>query len=60
MFFSIELFDIVKSIHLTDNDDTLVWNLNSKGVYTVKSFSKAINFRGVFPVNGPAVWLLKP
>ena len=54
-----ELLEIAKSIMYTDVGDSLVWNMNSKGVYTVKSFYKFINFRGVLPVNSPAVWKIK-
>ena len=42
-----ELVGIASSIQFIDEDDSPVWNLNSKGVYTVSSFYKFINFRGV-------------
>lgn len=42
-------------MHLVDSEDTLIWNFDSKGVYTDNSFYKVINFRGVLPVNTTAV-----
>ena len=54
-----ELIEIASSIQLIDEDDSPVWNPNSKGVYTVKSIYKFINFRGVLPTSSPAVWNLK-
>ena len=54
-----ELLEIAKSIMYTDVGDSLVWNMNSKGIYTVKSFYKFVNFRGVLPVSTPAVWAVE-
>ena len=54
-----ELMEIANSIHFIDDHDSLVWNMNSKGVYTVKSFYKFINFRGVLHTTSPDDWNLK-
>lgn len=44
---------------MSDNPDTLIWKYEAKGLYTVKSFYKIINFRGVLPGNIPVVWRIK-
>ena len=33
--------------------------MNSKGVYSIKSFYKFVNFRGVLPISSPAIWKIK-
>lgn len=42
-------------------EDELIWQFNSSGVYSSQSLYKIINFRGVVlvPVHVPAVWNLK-
>jgi hypothetical protein len=50
---------IDESIHLDDNEDSLIWKFESKGVYPVSSLYSIINFRGVMPIHVPAVWKLK-
>ena len=54
-----ELLEIAKSITFSEADDSLIWNLNSNGVYSVKSLYNVVNFRGVLPNNTPAVWNIK-
>lgn len=54
-----DLFNIVKNVSLTDSEDTILWNYDSKGVYTVKSFYNIVNFRGVLPTNIPVIWKFK-
>jgi hypothetical protein len=53
-----ELVEIVSSIRYNDDDgDALVWQYESKGVYSSKSLYSIINCRGVKPVYIPAVRL---
>lgn len=40
-------------------EDTLIWQYESKGIYSSKSLYAIINFRGVQPVFLPAVWNIR-
>lgn len=42
-----DLFNIVKGLTLTNVEDSIVWNYESKGLYTVKSLYNIVNFRGI-------------
>ena len=54
-----QLVEIAKSIVFTLDEDSLIWDLNPSGVYSVKSLYNVVNFRGVLPKNTPAVWNIK-
>jgi len=41
-----------------NEEDSLIWTFNSRGVYSSQSLYKVINFRGV-TIHVPAVWNLK-
>lgn len=51
-----QLLEIARSVRLTEDSDSLVWQLESKGKYSSSSLYHVINFRGVQPVFVPAVW----
>lgn len=51
-----ELEEIARSIVLTENCDSLVWQYEASGQYSSSSLYTVINFRGVTPVFLPAVW----
>ena len=51
-----DLFSRIINIKLEDREDTILWNYDHKGVYTVKSFCNIINFRGIHPGNLPVIW----
>jgi hypothetical protein len=53
-----ELVGLVSTIELTNEEDALVWQFNSVGVYSLQSLYAAINFRGVQPIYLPVVWKL--
>jgi hypothetical protein len=53
-----ELVNLVSTIDLSDEDDALIWQHNSSGLYSSQSLYSIINFRGVFPVYIPSVWKL--
>ena len=53
-----QLEEIVKKITLVDETDSLVWQLDSKGVYSSSSLYHVINFRVVKPVFILVVWKL--
>ena len=51
-----ELFSVVKDLSLNDREDTIIWDLEPKGIYTVKSYYNFVNFRGVAPDNIISIW----
>lgn len=52
-----ELQGIIKSTSLcSEEEDSLIWQYESKGVYTSGSLYNIINFRGIQPVYIPSVW----
>lgn len=54
-----EVLQIASSLTLTDEDDAILWKLESKGIYTVSSLYAVVNFRGVTPVYIHALWKIK-
>jgi hypothetical protein len=42
-----QIEQIIRSIHFSEVDDALVWELHSSGVYTSQSLYAIINFRGL-------------
>uniref|UniRef100_A0A0A8Y3J5 Reverse transcriptase zinc-binding domain-containing protein n=1 Tax=Arundo donax TaxID=35708 RepID=A0A0A8Y3J5_ARUDO len=54
----LEIVEIAKTLELVDEDDSLVWQYTSNGVYNVQSLYNIVNFRGIIPVYLPAVWKL--
>ena len=51
-----ELEKVAKSIILSQDCDSLVWQYESSGQYTSSSLYTIVNFRGVTPVFLPSVW----
>ena len=51
----LEIVNIAESILFTDEPDSLIWTLNSKGLYSVQSLYAVVNFRGVKPVYPNAI-----
>lgn len=47
---------ILHSVTYTEGEDALIWQYDSKGVYTTSSLYSIINFRGVQLVYIPSVW----
>jgi hypothetical protein len=50
-----ELVNLVSTIEFSGDDDALVWQYQSSGLYSSQSLYAIINFRGVQPVYVPAV-----
>jgi hypothetical protein len=48
----------VSTIELTGDDDAMIWQFHSSGVYSSQSLYVVINFRGVKPVYLLIVWKL--
>ena len=55
----LEVVQLASTISFTDEEDSLIWQFKSHGVYSSQSLYKVINFRGISPVFVPAVWALK-
>jgi hypothetical protein len=53
-----EMVQIAATVERSEDDNTLIWQYTSTGVYSSQSLYKIINFRGVQPVFVPAVWKL--
>jgi hypothetical protein len=53
-----ELVNLVSTIELSGEDDTLIWQHNSSGLYSSQSLYSTINFRGIVPIYIPSVWKL--
>lgn len=53
-----QLVEIAKEINFSNDPDALIWQLESKGIYSSSSLYHVINFRGVQPLFLPAVWKL--
>lgn len=54
-----QLVEIAKGVDLSEETDSLIWQLEKKGHYSTSSLYHVINFRGVQPVFVPAVWNLR-
>jgi hypothetical protein len=54
-----ELEQIASSINFTDEPDSVIWQLNSIGRYSVQSLYAVVNDRGVRQVFTPVVWKIK-
>jgi hypothetical protein len=51
-----ELVSLVSTIEFDREEDALVWQFQSSGIYSSQSLYAIINFRGVKPVYLPSVW----
>lgn len=54
-----EIVQLASTIVLTDEEDEMIWQFSSNGVYSSQSLYKVINFRGVVPVDTSALWRIK-
>jgi hypothetical protein len=50
-----ELVSLVSTVDSSDEEDALVWQYQSSGIYSSQSLYAVINLRGVKPVYLPAV-----
>jgi hypothetical protein len=51
--------EVARSIFFCNEEDQLLWQYTSSGVYSSSSMYDIINFRGIGHVYLPAVWKLK-
>jgi hypothetical protein len=54
-----EVCQIASTISFSEEEDTMVWQFSSKGIYNVQSLYKIINFRGIQPVLVSSIWDIK-
>ena len=54
-----EVIQLASTIVFSEEEDSLIWQFNSSGVYSSQSLYRVINCRGVIPVYTPAVWNFK-
>jgi hypothetical protein len=50
-----EVFSITSTLVLSDEEDELIWQHTSSGLYSSQSLYSIINFRGIRPVYLPVV-----
>jgi uncharacterized protein (DUF2235 family) len=55
----LELVELVSTVQLTDEEDEMVWQFTSKGIYSSQSLYKVISFRGIKQVHVSSVWNIK-
>jgi hypothetical protein len=55
----LELIEIAKTISYSDENDELVWQYETNGIYSSSSMYAIVNFRGIQPIYLPSVWKLK-
>ena len=53
-----EIIQLASTICFTGDEDSVIWQYISNGVYSTQSLYRIVNFRGVTPVYTPAVWSL--
>jgi hypothetical protein len=51
-----EVMQIASNISFKDEEDAIIWNFNSKGIYSVQSLYGIINNRDVRHVHTPVMW----
>jgi hypothetical protein len=52
----LELKQIVSLVELVEEEDSIIWQYNSSGRYSVQSLYAIVNDRGVKPVYTPMMW----
>jgi hypothetical protein len=55
----LEVVQLASTLEITDEEDAMIWQFTSTGIYSFQSLYKVITFRGVVPVYVPSVWNLK-
>ena len=55
----LEIVELVATIQLNDEEDEMIWQFTSSGIYSSQSLYKIINFRGIKPAHVSVVWSLK-
>jgi hypothetical protein len=55
----LDIIELVSTVQFTNEEDEMIWQFNSSGIYSSQSLYKIINFRGIKPVHVSAVWSIK-
>jgi hypothetical protein len=55
----LEVVELASTVTLTNEEDEMIWQFTSSGVYSSQSLYKIINFRGIKTAHVSAVWSLK-
>ena len=55
----LEVLELASTIVYSFDEDALIWQFSTNGIYNSQSLYKIINFRGVIPIHVSAVWSLK-
>ena len=55
----LEVLQLASTIVYSLDEDALIWQFSTNGIYNSQSLYKIINFRGVIPIHVSAVWSLK-
>jgi hypothetical protein len=54
-----EVVELVATVQLVDEENEMIWQFTSSGVYSSPSLYKIINFRGIKHVHVSAIWSIK-
>jgi hypothetical protein len=54
----LEVVQLASTISFSEDEDNMIWQFTSNGIYSSQFLCKIINFRGILPVFVPAVWNL--
>jgi hypothetical protein len=52
----LELIEIAKTISYFDENDQLIWQYETNGIYSSSSMYAIVKFRGIQPIYLPSVW----
>ena len=55
----LEVTQIASTIIFSNEEDSLIWQFSSTGIYSSQTLYKIISFRGVVPIYIPKIWDLK-
>ena len=55
----LEVVQLAETIRFEEEEDALIWQFNSSGIYSSQSLYKIVNFRGVKQVHVSSLWSLK-
>jgi hypothetical protein len=54
-----EVCQIAATIAFSEEEDSMIWQFSSNGIYNVQSLYRIINFRGIQPVLVSSIWDIK-
>jgi hypothetical protein len=59
MIYSWRYVRLLRLLELNEEEDELIWQLQTSGIYSSHSMYNVINFRGIMHVYVPAVWKIR-